>query len=638
MMLLKRMLWIALICAPMTFAQPAGGGGGVTGDGVWRRNALFGEVQTFDGCLAHQPGSGMYHNHVQPVCLRAQLGDNVVALYTGRTGTRYQEKAAPWSHSPILGWSFDGFPIYGPYAYSDPTNAASAVKRVKSSYRVRNITQRTSMPDWALTDHRGVSQNLTSSQYGPDVSANYPLGRYVEDYEFVQGLGDLDAYNGRFAVTPDFPSGTYAYFVTLNDDGSPAFPFLIGPQYYGSAPTTQGPGGNSSVTVPAAAQDYGTSTAAAPQLSSWLTKNSAQTAQVISGYDPSAGAIATWPNNVPNGTRYSGGVTTATPADTQRVRFTNDTVYVNSNGLASYTMGPWFDTAQGGVFMNWPSKINIQAQIPRAPAAASTKARTPMGAVGVLVNGVAIFNALDGASYSNTGKADSAPTVVPAAIHVSAASFEGGPVAPGSIVTAFPLFGSSLATSAASAASAVWPTTLGGATVTVRDSSGTSRPAPIAYASAGQLNYQVPVDTASGYATVTIAAGGTNMTGAINVLDAYPNLFLADSRGGAAGQVFRLRGTQQTVEAIASAIDLGPTGDQVYVVVYATGLGKAGGTATATVGGLDATVAYAGAQGVYPGLDQINVLLPRGLAGKGRVPVVVTAGGKPSNPVYVTLQ
>src|ERR1035438_7852445 len=93
---------------------PGGGPGGGTGDGVWQRNAAFGELETFDLCNGHQPGSGMYHHHINPVCVRAQLNDNVVAVSTGRLGTQYTEQTANWTHSPILGWAFDGYPVFGP--------------------------------------------------------------------------------------------------------------------------------------------------------------------------------------------------------------------------------------------------------------------------------------------------------------------------------------------------------------------------------------------------------------------------------------------------------------------------------------------------------------------------------------------
>jgi hypothetical protein len=285
-------------------------------------------------------GNGQYHHHIHPVCLRAQLDDNLVAVSSGRTGAIYREKAAPWKHSPILGWMFDGYPIYGPYGYSDPTNPNSAVKRLKSGFRLRTVTQRTTLPDWALAHHNVVSQQLNTSQYGPDVSETFPLGRYIEDFEYVQGLGDLDAYNGRFAITPEFPNGTYAYYVTINDDGSPAFPYIIGTQYYGAVT------GNNNTAAPANAQAYFsggafTQTAAsAPQLNSWFTKNSQQEAQVVSGFDPSAGPKTTWPTDAPAGANVSGRVTAPVKADTQSISYTDSTVYVTANNFGSYAMGP----------------------------------------------------------------------------------------------------------------------------------------------------------------------------------------------------------------------------------------------------------------------------------------------------------
>src|SRR4051795_8928008 len=93
-----------LALAAGAFAQPPGPG--AAGDGIWLRNAYFGEAQTFDSCVGHQPGNGQYHHHANPLCLRAQLNDNLEVLRTGRTGSIYREKAAPWTHSPILGWAF----------------------------------------------------------------------------------------------------------------------------------------------------------------------------------------------------------------------------------------------------------------------------------------------------------------------------------------------------------------------------------------------------------------------------------------------------------------------------------------------------------------------------------------------------
>ena len=645
MAVLVSLAWAALACAQ----GPPGGG---QGDGIWLRNAYYGEAQTFDSCLGHQPGNGQYHHHANPICLRAQLNDNVTVVKAARTGTTYRENAAPWNHSPILGWAYDGYPIYGPYGYSDPMNASSPVQRMRSSFRLRSITQRTTLPDWALPLHANVSQQLNASQYGPAINAQFPLGRYLEDFEYVAGLGDLDVYNGRFAVTPDFPQGTYAYYVTIDAAGTPAFPYVLGGQFYGNVS-----GGAVSTNPAAVLQDYFVNGAytgpssTVPLLGSWYTKNSSQYAQVISAFDPSAGPQTTWPSNVPAGARTSGGVSAPVLADTQRLRYSDTAVYLNANGLASYAMGAWFDPMMsGGVFGNFPSVQNVQVQIPRTPSAAITNKATGLGPVGLWVNGVAVFNVLDGGSYSNATGADvGGGGVAPEPVQVSAASFEGGPVAPGSLVTAFPLFGAALATSTAAADSPNWPTALGGATVSVKDSAGTTRAGTISYASPTQINYRLPADLALGYGAVTISAGGASVTANINVVSTYLNLFSVGSTSLAAGYLVRARSGQQSIEQIVQAIsnaliaptpipiDLGPATDQVYLILFGSGLGQAA-SATATIAGTGAEVSYAGAQGVYSGLDQINILIPPSLAGSGTVNVIITSGGRPSNAVKVAIK
>jgi uncharacterized protein (TIGR03437 family) len=173
--------------------------------------------------------------------------------------------------------------------------------------------------------------------------------------------------------------------------------------------------------------------------------------------------------------------------------------------------------------------------------------------------------------------------------------------------------------------------------VTVTDSAGVKHQAPIYYTSPNQINYRLPPDTAAGFGSVTIAANGTQSSGNINVAPVYPNLFAQTADGLAVAYVARLSGGQLSTATVSSPIDLGLAGDQVYLVLAATGLGNIT-SATATIGGADATVAYAGPQGGWPGLDQLNIPIPRSLAGSGKVDVVVTAGGKISNPVYVTIR
>jgi len=221
-------------------------GAGTSGDGIWNRDAYVNEAITFDPSLAHQQNTGVYHYHASPLALRYLLGDNVNfnstnKLYTPNTN-------APTKHSPIIGWANDGYPIYGPYGYSSASNSASGVRRMISGFVLRdgsygtsnlNVTGRTSLPLWAQRVQSRTT--LTASQYGPAVSTSFPLSRYSEDNDYLGDLGytqgggfDLDEYNGRFCVTPEFPNGTYAYFNVISASGAPAYPYNVGRQYYGN--------------------------------------------------------------------------------------------------------------------------------------------------------------------------------------------------------------------------------------------------------------------------------------------------------------------------------------------------------------------------------------------------------------------
>lgn len=206
---------------------------GGPGSGYWNRDAYVNEGLTFDPGLAHQQQNGTHHYHANPIALRYLLDDHVV--FNAATKT-YSESTAPVTkHSPIIGWVRDGYPIYGPYGYSSPMDSASAVTRMRTGYQLRSITQRTTLPQWAARAY-----GVTANQSGPAVSGTYPLGRYMEDKEYLGDVGkvkgvdfDLDEYNGRFCVTPEFPSGVYAYFVAIDSSGAPVYPYNIGRAFYG---------------------------------------------------------------------------------------------------------------------------------------------------------------------------------------------------------------------------------------------------------------------------------------------------------------------------------------------------------------------------------------------------------------------
>lgn len=229
---------------------------GLTGDGVWNRDAFVNEAVTFDAGNAHQAGN-TYHYHANPPGLRHQIGDSV---HYDAAINRYTENFNG-THSPILAWVRDGYPLYGPYGYADPSvgSVDLVVQRMRSGYQMRdgsngstnlNLTGRTTRPQWANT-LGGLAIAVPANQAGPNVGAGFTLGHYLEDYAYLGDLGfthgldfDLDRHNGRFCRTPEFPNGTYAYFVCIEEDGTPRFPYNIGPYYYGT------PSANTAASLP----------------------------------------------------------------------------------------------------------------------------------------------------------------------------------------------------------------------------------------------------------------------------------------------------------------------------------------------------------------------------------------------------
>jgi uncharacterized protein (TIGR03437 family) len=232
---------------------------------------------------------------------------------------------------------------------------------------------------------------------------------------------------------------------------------------------------------------------------------------------------------------------------------------------------------------------------------------------------------------------------------VSAASFQpGGSVAPVSIVAGF---GSGLATGTAGATSFDLPTDLLGTMLRVRDALGTERLAPLFFVSAGQVNYLMPAGTASGLATTTLTAGSGNVvTGTVEIATVAPGLFKATTDGVAVGNAFRLRPgsppSEQSLtqdvggQIVPRPIDMGAETDTVVLVLYGTGIRfrQPNGVVTATIGGVNASVTYAGDQGTFIGLDQINIEIPRSLRGRGLVEVVLTVDGKITNALKIHVQ
>lgn len=141
----------------------------------WNYEALGGAVPLgIDENFAHVQPQGAYHYHGIPEAYTKELG------------------IQPGRHSPLVGWAADGFPIYCMYGYRTPSDPNSTVVQLLPSFRLK-------------------AGERPGGEVGPGGKHD---GTFVQDYEYVPGLGDLDECNGRIGPTPEFPDGTYAYFLT----------------------------------------------------------------------------------------------------------------------------------------------------------------------------------------------------------------------------------------------------------------------------------------------------------------------------------------------------------------------------------------------------------------------------------------
>lgn len=234
------------------------------------------------------------------------------------------------------------------------------------------------------------------------------------------------------------------------------------------------------------------------------------------------------------------------------------------------------------------------------------------------------------------------------AVQSSAASVGG--VAPDSIAS---IYGPNLASTTQTANSQPFPSTLGGTTLTVQDSTGTQRPAQLIYVSPGQINFVVPDGTAAGSATFTISNSSTLLvTGPVQ--NVAPGLFSLDGSGMglAAATAIQVQAGNPSLQSpvavfqcsgasacVATPISLG-VDTPVYLTLYGTGIRNRSSLAgvQVTINGNNVPVLYAGPQIQTEGLDQVNVLLTLNLRGSGQSNVVLTVDGQSSNTVTVDIQ
>lgn len=186
----------------------------------WNRDAIPAEKLGFD-CSKGHPAMGNYHHHQNPSAFKLDL--NVISTICNLYDADGLYAIDSTQHSPLIGFAYDGFPIYGAYGYKN-NDGTGGITRIKSGYQLRNITTRTTSP---------TGQSVST---GPVVSTTYPLGYFREDYEFISHAGNqdyLDEHNGRFCVTPEYPNGIYAYFATVDANWNSAYPYAVGPTFYG---------------------------------------------------------------------------------------------------------------------------------------------------------------------------------------------------------------------------------------------------------------------------------------------------------------------------------------------------------------------------------------------------------------------
>lgn len=195
--------------------------GGPTATMDWNRDAIPAEKVGFD-CSKGHPAMGNYHHHQNPSAFKLDL--NVISTVCNLYDADGLYAIDSTVHSPLIGFAYDGFPIYGAYGYKN-ADGTGGIVRMKSSYELGTQPDRTVYPDGSAADD------------GPAFSTTYFRGYFREDYQYVAHPGEedyLDEHNGRVCVTPEYPAGIYCYFATVDENWNSAYPYAVGPTFYGT--------------------------------------------------------------------------------------------------------------------------------------------------------------------------------------------------------------------------------------------------------------------------------------------------------------------------------------------------------------------------------------------------------------------
>jgi len=210
------------------------------------------------------------------------------------------------------------------------------------------------------------------------------------------------------------------------------------------------------------------------------------------------------------------------------------------------------------------------------------------------------------------------------------------------------IYGAGLASTTQVASSLPLPVSLAGVTVNVQDSAGVVRAAPLFFVSPNQVNVLIPSGTASGVATITVSGGPGSFSGTATIAAVAPGLYSVNSagfgpvvaqavNGSTYSNTFQCNSAGQcSLTPIAVSTGANPT----YLILYGTGIRHASSLpgVDEKIGNVDAPVQYAGAQGQFAGLDQVNVSLPAALAGRGQLVVTVEVDGQTSNMGQLAFQ
>ena len=191
--------------------------GGMGATQLWNRDAIPAEKKGFD-CSKGHPAMGNYHHHQNPSAFKLDLAvtSTICSLYDANG--LYTINAS--QHSPLIGFAYDGFPIYGAYGFLN-ADGTGGIVRMKSSYSLTSNTTRVNGPNM----NQVIGTQTFFNGYFREDYVYTPTSVSTPDY--------LDEHNGRFCVTPEYPNGIYCYFATVDANWNSAYPYAVGPTFYG---------------------------------------------------------------------------------------------------------------------------------------------------------------------------------------------------------------------------------------------------------------------------------------------------------------------------------------------------------------------------------------------------------------------